>query len=142
MSFYYCFRFFKRTIYFKILFCLYGCFACMYFCILYCVYGVGGGGQKNIRYPGTGVTDGFKLPCEYWELNLGPLKEQPVLLTIEPSFQPLKDFFFKQQQWQTPCILNINFFGKITFIFILWVLESRGGHHHAYQTLLFRRIFI
>lgn len=32
-------------------------------------------GQKNIRYPGTGVTDGFKLPCEYWELNLGPLKK-------------------------------------------------------------------
>lgn len=50
-------------------------------------------GQKNIRYPRAGVTDDFKLPCEYWELNLGPLKKQPVLLTIGPSLQALKDFF-------------------------------------------------
>lgn len=53
-------------------------------------------GQKNIRYPGTGVTDGFKLPCEYWELNLGPLKKQPVLLTIGPKgpIKASKGFFF------------------------------------------------
>ena len=34
------------------------------------------------------IIDGYKPPCGYWELNLGPLEEQPVLLTAEPSFQP------------------------------------------------------
>ena len=28
-------------------------------------------------------------PCGCWELNSGPLEEQSVLLTIEPSLQPL-----------------------------------------------------
>ena len=30
-----------------------------------------------------------ELPCGCWELNLDPLEEQPVLLTTEPSLQPL-----------------------------------------------------
>lgn len=81
-------------------------------------------GQKNIRYPGTGVTDGFKLPCECWELNLGPLKKQPVLLTIGPKgpIKASKGFFFffflKQQQWQTLCIFNINFFWTKSLLFL------------------------
>jgi len=29
----------------------------------------------------------------YWELNSGPLEEQPVLLTAEPSLQPLHHTF-------------------------------------------------
>ena len=37
---------------------------------------------------GTGVTDHCELPCRYWKLNLGPLKEQPVFLTTESSLQP------------------------------------------------------
>jgi hypothetical protein len=28
---------------------------------------------------------GFEPPCGFWKLNSGPLKEQPVLLTTEPS---------------------------------------------------------
>ena len=31
------------------------------------------------QIPGTGVTDRGELPCRCWELNLGPLEEQPVL---------------------------------------------------------------
>ena len=34
-----------------------------------------------------------KLPCGCWELNPGPLEEQPVLLTTEPSLQPLSLVF-------------------------------------------------
>lgn len=41
-----------------------------------------------VRSPGTGVTVGFELPCVYLESNLGPLDELPVLLTVEPPFQP------------------------------------------------------
>jgi hypothetical protein len=32
--------------------------------------------------------DGCKPPCGCWELNSGPLEEQSVLLTAEPSLQP------------------------------------------------------
>ena len=41
-----------------------------------------------VRSPGARVTDSYELPCGCWELNLGPLEEQPVLLTTEPFLQP------------------------------------------------------
>jgi hypothetical protein len=41
--------------------------------------------EKGVRFSGLGVTGGFKLLCEYWESNLGPLQEQPVLLTTKQS---------------------------------------------------------
>ena len=34
------------------------------------------------------ITDGCEPPCSCWELNPGPLEEQSVLLTTEPSLQP------------------------------------------------------
>jgi len=34
------------------------------------------------------ITDGCEPPCGCWELNSGPLEEQSVLLTAEPSLQP------------------------------------------------------
>jgi len=34
------------------------------------------------------ATDGCEPPCGFWELNSGPLEEQSVLLTTEPSLQP------------------------------------------------------
>ena len=34
------------------------------------------------------ITDGCEPPCRCWELNSGPLEEQSVLLTSEPSLQP------------------------------------------------------
>ena len=39
--------------------------------------------SEGARSPGTGVTDSGELPCGCWELNSGPLQEQPVLLTAE-----------------------------------------------------------
>jgi hypothetical protein len=47
--------------------------------------------QKRASGP---ITDGCKPPCGCWELNLGPLEEQSVLLTAEPSLQPPYQFFF------------------------------------------------
>ena len=44
---------------------------------------------EGIRSSGTGVTYSCELPCGCWELNLGLLEEEPVLLTAEPSRQPL-----------------------------------------------------
>ncbi|KAM7331959.1 hypothetical protein ACRRTK_008667 [Alexandromys fortis] len=42
--------------------------------------------QKRTSDP---IVDGHEPPCGCWELNSGPLEEQPVLLTAEPSLQPL-----------------------------------------------------
>ena len=40
--------------------------------------------QKRASDP---ITNGYEPPCGCWELNLGPLEEQPVLLTLELSLQ-------------------------------------------------------
>jgi hypothetical protein len=47
--------------------------------------------QKRASDP---IIDGLKPPCGCWELNSGPLQEQSVLLTTEPSLQPWKKNFF------------------------------------------------
>jgi hypothetical protein len=45
--------------------------------------------KEGIGSPKTGVIDGSSMPLYWqWESNLGPLQEQQVLLTTEPSLQP------------------------------------------------------
>ena len=41
--------------------------------------------QKRASDP---IADGCEPPCGCWELNSGPLEDQSVLLTTEPSLQP------------------------------------------------------
>ena len=48
-------------------------------------------GQK--RAPDL-ITDGCELPCGFWELNSRSLEEQAMLLTSEPSLQPLHFFLY------------------------------------------------
>ena len=50
-------------------------------------------GQK--RAPDL-ITDGCEPPCRCWELNSGPLEEQAMLLTTEPSLQPISLKFYSQ----------------------------------------------
>ena len=45
----------------------------------------------------TPLTDGCEPPCDCWELNSGPLEEQSVLLTAEPSLQPGCSVFMQQK---------------------------------------------
>jgi hypothetical protein len=45
--------------------------------------------QKRASDP---ITDGCEPPCGCWELNSGPLEEQSVFLTTEPSLQAFKVF--------------------------------------------------
>jgi hypothetical protein len=47
---------------------------------------------EGVRSPGTGVRNNCELSCGCWELYPGPLEEQPVFLTAEPSLQPLNHF--------------------------------------------------
>jgi hypothetical protein len=75
---------------------------------------------RGIRAPGTGTTDNYELPCECWDLNLGPLGEQPVLLTTEPSLQSRVNSFVcrlscqynkDKSMWSTlhcPCFQNTH----------------------------------
>ena len=48
-----------------------------------------------MRVLDLGVTDSCKLPSGCWELNPGPLEEQPVLSTAEPPLQPVVPLFLK-----------------------------------------------
>lgn len=45
--------------------------------------------EGGVRTPATEVKDGCKLPCRRRELNLCPLKEQPMLLMPESFLRPL-----------------------------------------------------
>lgn len=45
------------------------------------------GGQRRVIDPETGVTNRYELACWFWEINLSPLEEYPMLLTAESSFQ-------------------------------------------------------
>lgn len=46
------------------------------------------GGQKAALDPQTGVTGHCELSSGRWESDPGPLEEQSVLLTAEPSLHP------------------------------------------------------
>lgn len=37
---------------------------------------------------GTVLTGGYEMPCGCWESNPGPLQEQGVILSVEPSLSP------------------------------------------------------
>ena len=60
----------------------------MYVFLSVCMYtgsAVAHGSQrKELDSSGNGL-DGCKLMCGCWEVNLGPLKEQPVLLMIDAT---------------------------------------------------------
>lgn len=48
---------------------------------------------EGVRSLGTRVTASCELLCTCWELNLGPLEEQPVFLTTKLSLQPPQNYF-------------------------------------------------
>jgi hypothetical protein len=51
------------------------------------------------------ITDGCEPPYGCWDLNSGPLEEQSVLLTVEPSLQPhLRVFFFSPHETGFLCV--------------------------------------
>lgn len=63
--------------------------------------------QKRELDPESEVIDGCELPCEFWELNISPLEEQPLLM-VEPSLQLLEISFFVNIV--SPCV----FFHSLT----------------------------
>jgi hypothetical protein len=63
--------------------------------------------QKRASDP---ITDGCEPPCGCWELNSGPLEEQSVVFTAEPSLQPLKvlsNLSNSDGQYSNSCLLPL-----------------------------------
>lgn len=77
----------------KIYFILYECLpACAY---KYAVYVPGAHKCKGRTLGCLELeTEGCELMCEFWELILGSLRQQQVLLSTEPSLQLLTETFF------------------------------------------------
>ena len=59
--------------------------------------------QNKTKQKTDPITDDCEPPCCCWELNTGPLDEQSVLLTTEPSLQPP----LEELLWSEKCILGI-----------------------------------
>lgn len=74
----------------------YECFAWMKVCAPPGTHG----GQKRRSEEGPRITNSCALPCGCREPNLGPLQEQQVPLTSEPSVQSLHSFS-KQIKFQS-----------------------------------------
>jgi hypothetical protein len=59
------------------------------------------------------------MPCGCWELNPGPLEEQPVLLSAEPSLQPLilttPDSVLIQFHLVSDCGKEVSFFFQVAY---------------------------
>lgn len=67
------------------------------------------------RFPRNGVTDICELPHGCWELNLGPLKEWPVLWTVEPSLHLHTAFLLKTEPGTSPTLFKPKFLKFIYF---------------------------
>lgn len=68
------------------------CFPCMCVCMCtprgwWCPWGP----EKDVRFPETGITDGYELPCGIWELNstLKTLLLLTVIKDISDKFQTI-----------------------------------------------------
>lgn len=62
------------------------------------------------------VTGSCRLPCGYWELNRGPLEEQPVLFNTEPTLQPLEAGCYLTPQKRTLERTTMKHSGNFKFI--------------------------
>jgi hypothetical protein len=98
------------------------------------------------------ITDDFEPPCGCWDLNSGPLEEQSVLLTTEPSLQHpdsysyfIRNMYFGQDpvnpespytktcllekiQWQWRAFLG-TFWIRVGMTIFTCVLVQRESHN-------------
>jgi len=72
------------------------------------------------------ITDGCEPPCGCWELNSGPLEEQSVLLTAEPSLQLFCMVLLVQLcfdvTWEHVTITSYEHSENFRFA-VLWILD-------------------
>jgi len=87
------------------------------------------GPAEEIRYFGTGVMSGSELSCGFWESNPGPLEEQLVFLTTEPSLQLPSVIFISKPLfvWYAPAVRILP-------------LKKNQQTHHAQQAVVKSRL--
>ena len=102
--------------------------------------------EDGIRSPGSGVADSCEPPCGGWDLNPGPLEEQPVILTTEPPPQSqayMLKMAISLSGFASSCLLRVVFHclshrqGKDT-----WgnpAVKRQGVHPEAGPTVVLRR---
>lgn len=87
--------------------------------------------EEGVRFPGTGVADRCELPHGFWESHLGPLAEQPVILTEEPPCQP---HLFP---WHRACQVGATA-GQETSgvcLFCLHTLDGKDSRHTSFSDM-------
>ena len=95
-------------LFFFFFYCL-DCFSFFLFLtLIYYTYSFWPTGQKRVPDP---ITDNCEPSCRCWELNSGPLQEQAMLLTSEPSLQPSAMPFIHPVSRSMACLLH----GTATF---------------------------
>lgn len=62
------------------------------FCLQVCALLYAVSSDNSIGFPGSGFTNGYELPCIYWEPNLGRQEEQSVLLSLSHLSSPPTPF--------------------------------------------------
>ena len=87
--------------------------------------------QSPENSSGTGTSNGCEPPCGCRSLNSGPVEEQPVLLTSEPSLLPCQYSLFKP----SPALLLNSLFCiqhtqlSHTFLLPLWNSHPQPVFH-------------
>ena len=74
--------------------------------------------QKRASDP---ITDGCESRCGCWKLNLGPLEEQSVLLTSEPSLQLVSRHFAEFQRLTFLTNIHFTVLG-LGHVYLLWMV--------------------
>lgn len=85
--------------------------------------------QERAGFPGTEVTNGRKLLCGCWELNLDSLQKQTVLLTNEPD----TDFLITQQSNAIMLVRIILRFFFITYLFSIWGVDMQCDNRASFR---------
>lgn len=65
---------------------------CISVCLRVCVPRICPVPEEGLDSPELELTEGCEQPCGGWEFNLGPLQKQQVLISAQPSLQPLVIF--------------------------------------------------
>ena len=91
--------------------------------------------QTHQKRVSDSIMDGCESPCGCWELNSGPLEEQSVLLTVEPSLQSVNSLSCRSWlsllplqvvfKWEIiTCHINANYNPSCLQLTLPWHLFS------------------
>lgn len=110
-----------------------------------------GEARRGHWIPGTGVIDGWNVPCKWRELDLWPLQCQPVPLLAEPSLQPHVITFLFLFFYHIFCSHKSSLLEFVCSLTTKWCEMGRseertwGGvrrHHSFWKPLVYLPLFL